>query len=120
MFDFPCNRLAAYGTLRPGQPNNSELDGIEGRWSKGTVCGSLVMKSGCSGFHWNNDTSTSIEVDIFTARNLQHNWARLDQFEGPNYERILIPAKLLNNTIVIANIFELAHGKEPFAKSIII
>ena len=31
------SRLAVYGTLRPGQPNHHQLDGLDGEWRKVTA-----------------------------------------------------------------------------------
>ena len=40
--DGALERLATYGSLAPGRPNHHQLDGLEGRWSKGHVDGLLV------------------------------------------------------------------------------
>src|SRR5215212_9206352 len=38
------HRLAAYGTLGPGGPNDHQLDGLQGRWLEGYVNGRLVAE----------------------------------------------------------------------------
>src|ERR1700750_407455 len=38
-------RLASYGTLAPGRENHDQLTGLDGRWRKGTVRGTLVEMS---------------------------------------------------------------------------
>lgn len=85
-------RLATYGSLAPGRPNHRQLDGLEGRWSRGHVHGTLADAG------WGADlgypallldpAGPSIEVHVFESVDLPAHWSRLDRFEGPAYRRV--------------------------------
>ncbi len=90
IFDFPSTRLAVYGTLRPGESNASLLEEIGGEWSDGTVCGRIVERDGYPEFNWSPGGET-IAVKVLTYRELPGQFLRLDQFEGENYWRTLVP-----------------------------
>jgi len=88
------HRLATYGTLAPGRPNHHQLEGLIGRWLTGHVHGELIQEG------WGADlgfpamtidpTGPVIEVHIFESTDLPQHWPRLDEFEGPGYERVPI------------------------------
>lgn len=92
-WDSPLHRLATYGSLAPGRPNHHQLDGLEGRWLDGYVCGRLVDAG------WGADlgypalildpNGPAIPVHIFESPELAENWSRLDDFEGAGYERVV-------------------------------
>jgi gamma-glutamylcyclotransferase (GGCT)/AIG2-like uncharacterized protein YtfP len=86
------HRLATYGTLGPGGPNDHQLDGLEGRWLEGDVDGRLVAAGwGASlGFPALILTSdgSAIHVHVFESVDLPAHWSRLDDFEGPGYQRV--------------------------------
>jgi gamma-glutamylcyclotransferase (GGCT)/AIG2-like uncharacterized protein YtfP len=91
--DTPLHRLATYGSLAPGRPNHHQLDGLKGRWLDGHVCGRLVNAG------WGADLGypalvldprgPAIPVHIFESLDLPENWARLDDFEGSGYQRVV-------------------------------
>ena len=86
-------RLATYGTLAPGRPNHHQLDGLEGRWLKGHVNGLLVDAGwgatlGYPAIRLDPDGPT-VGVDIFESADLPAHWSRLDEFEGPGYQRVV-------------------------------
>lgn len=86
------HRLATYGTLAPGRPNHHHLDGLDGRWLSGHVHGQLVQEG------WGADlgfpamvvdpTGPVIELQVFESVDLPRHWPRLDDFEGPGYQRV--------------------------------
>jgi gamma-glutamylcyclotransferase (GGCT)/AIG2-like uncharacterized protein YtfP len=86
------HRLATYGTLAPGRPNHHQLDGLTGRWFEGRVNGTLVDAG------WGADLGypalvldpdgPHVDVVVFESADLPAHWSRLDQFEGPGYERV--------------------------------
>ncbi len=85
-------RLATYGTLGPGRPNDHQLSGLEGRWSIGSVRGDLFeggwgAAQGFPGLIL-SPTGAPVTVDIFTSDDLPDHWSRLDAFEGPEYRRV--------------------------------
>ena len=87
-------RLATYGTLAPGQPNHHQLAGLEGRWLKGRVNGLLVEAGWGASLGYPalviDPAGSAIGVDVFESIDLPTHWARLDAFEGPGYERVVI------------------------------
>lgn len=85
------SRLAVYGTLAPGEPNNDQLDGLSGRWIDGTVRGRLLKQGwgayvGYPGVVLDSQ-GPEVEVQVFESTDLLQHWERLDQFEGPGYRR---------------------------------
>ena len=87
------HRLVTYGTLAPGRPNHHQLDGLDGDWTTGRINGHLKNEG------WGADLGypalgldpegAAVDVHIFHSEDLPAHWARLDDFEGPGYERIL-------------------------------
>ena len=82
----PDCRLVAYGTLRPGQPNQHVLADCRGTWVPATVTGELgtwhgypILRPGAAG--------DPIAVMVLECADLAHAWPRLDRFEGPAYRR---------------------------------
>lgn len=86
-------RLVAYGTLAPGRPNHHQLDGLQGRWVEGQVHGTLVdagwgARLGYPALILDPGGST-IDVQVFESVDLPAHWSRLDEFEGPTYQRVI-------------------------------
>ena len=102
LFNFPSRRLATYGTLKPGEINNSILSKYEGSWYHGSVNGYIDYDNDLPYFKWNLDAS-AIEVVIFESRD--NFMPEIDRFEGKNYRRILIPIKD-GEKLIIGNIYE--------------
>jgi gamma-glutamylcyclotransferase (GGCT)/AIG2-like uncharacterized protein YtfP len=109
LLDFPDTRLAAYGTLAPGESNHAMLAGVPGDWLTGTVRGVLFMAHGYPAFE-PRPGKGQVPVSVLTAVALPEHWARLDEFEGVDYRRILVPVTLSNGTIVVANLYEYIGG----------
>ncbi len=85
------HRLATYGTLAPGEINESQLAGLNGKWSRGTVRGHLVEEGwgaehGCPGIVLADD-GEPVPVHVFHSADLPEHWQRLDAFEGDQYQR---------------------------------
>ena len=86
-------RLATYGTLGPGRANHHHLAMLKGQWSKGWVRGRLHNQG------WGADqgfpglvldqAGDVVDVDVVTSEALPDHWARLDAFEGAEYQRVL-------------------------------
>ncbi len=97
------NRLAVYGTLAPGRPNAHQLDGLEGRWFEGRVYGTVVAAG------WGADLGfpglildpegESVDVLVFESGDLPEHWARLDEFEGSGYQRVVTAVHALDSDI---------------------
>ena len=86
------HRLAVYGTLAPGRPNNSQLDGLPGRWIDGWVRGVLYEEGWGAAYGYPaivlDDDGPQVAVQVFESIDLVAHWQRLDEFEGPAYRRV--------------------------------
>jgi gamma-glutamylcyclotransferase (GGCT)/AIG2-like uncharacterized protein YtfP len=105
LFDYPKTRLAAYGTLRPGESNESVLADVAGVWLEGTVQGVRFEAHGYPAFTWQLDVGT-VPVSVLTSAALPAHWSRLDAFEGRWYRRILVPVRLPNDRNLVAYLYE--------------
>ena len=87
-------RLVAYGTLAPGRPNHHQLDGLKGRWLEGRVRGALVQHGWGAALGYPalvlDPNGPAVEVQIFESTGLPDQWSRLDDFEGPGYQRVAV------------------------------
>lgn len=86
-------RLVAYGTLAPGRPNHHQLHGLVGRWLRGHVRGRLVHAGWGASLGYPalvlDQDGPLVEVEVFESVGLPGQWARLDDFEGPGYQRVV-------------------------------
>lgn len=86
------HRLATYGTLAPGRGNHDQLDGLTGNWIEGKVYGMLVDAGWGASLGYPAlvlDTRAQlVDVLVFESVDLPAHWSRLDEFEGPGYERV--------------------------------
>jgi gamma-glutamylcyclotransferase (GGCT)/AIG2-like uncharacterized protein YtfP len=87
------HRLATYGTLAPGRLNDHELGGLEGRWLAGHVYGRLVDAGWGASLGFPalilDPQGSAIPVHVFESIDLPAHWSRLDDFEGPGYQRVV-------------------------------
>lgn len=87
------HRLATYGSLAPGRPNQRQLDGLEGRWFVGHVSGMLVHAGWGAGLGYPalvlDPDGSDIKVEVFESVDLPPHWERLDAFEGPGYRCVV-------------------------------
>jgi gamma-glutamylcyclotransferase (GGCT)/AIG2-like uncharacterized protein YtfP len=103
IFEHPSHRLAVYGTLRPGESNAAQLEGIKGEWHDGTATGIVVQPGEYLEFTWIVGAAL-VAIKVFDAPELSHHFGRLDEFEGPEYVRILAPVTI-EGVIQICNIY---------------
>jgi len=93
---FAVNRtLAVYGTLAPGRPNHYIVAPLGGEWTEGIVEGDLFAEGwgaplGYPAFR-PRVGGAAVTVHVLTSAALPSAFPELDQFEGPEYRRILIP-----------------------------
>ena len=87
------HRLATYGSLAPGRPNQHQLEGLEGRWFVGHVNGMLVHAGWGAGLGYPAlvlaPNGSNVRVDVLESADLPAHWERLDAFEGPGYQRVV-------------------------------
>jgi len=110
----PNHRLAVYGSLAPGRPNHHQMNGLSGRWIKGTVRGRLLQEGwgaelGYPGIVLDPGGPT-VGVQLFESPDLSDHWSRLDEFEGPGYRRTVTAVSTAEGDLP-ASIYVLAVGR---------
>ena len=85
-------RLATYGTLRPGERNHEQVSSLCGQWFPGSVRGRL-LDAGWGADHGFpglvlDDAHGEVPVDVLESPDLAAHWDRLDEFEGDEYRRV--------------------------------
>ncbi len=105
------DRLATYGSLAPGQSNHHQLDSLDGRWLEGQVCGELINAGWGAGLGFPalilDPDGPAISVQVFESTDLRDHWARLDDFEGTGYLRVVTSVRTPEGDVT-ANIYVLA------------
>jgi gamma-glutamylcyclotransferase (GGCT)/AIG2-like uncharacterized protein YtfP len=105
------SRLAVYGSLAPGRKNHKVLAGLEGSWSKGTVTGHLFSEGwGASEGYpamLYDPNGTEIPVQVFDSADLAAAWKRIDEFEGADYRRVIVPVLMESGETLRCYIYEL-------------
>ena len=104
LFDNPSRRLAVYGTLVPDGPNASVLAGMKGQWHEGKVNGVIEHRDGFLEFHWEL-TAEAVSVKVLSTSQLAKQFDQLDRFEGPRYQRKLVPV-LIDEKKYVCNIYQ--------------
>jgi gamma-glutamylcyclotransferase (GGCT)/AIG2-like uncharacterized protein YtfP len=84
----PSQKLAVYGTLRPGQLNYGMLSDIDGTWRTIRLVG-VLAETGLPTFYFSNSGSDAVEAELLISAELVQHWTRLDRFEGSGYTRQL-------------------------------
>lgn len=106
------HRLFVYGSLAPGRPNAHVLAQVPGTWEAATVRGKLRHEGWGAAIGYPgiviDEHGEDVAGFVFSSEELSAHWARLDQFEGEGYVRMLVPVKLENGTLVQAYIYALS------------
>lgn len=113
LFDRPSHRLAVYGTLAPGGTNHTRVAEVHGQWFEGTATGVIEERDGLLEFYWRLNTDLPVKVKVLSAHELEKQFNRLDRFEGPRYQRILVPVRIYDR-LIVCNIYE---GKQKTASN---
>jgi len=103
LLDYPDPKLVVYGTLASGDVNHSIISDIRGIWEDCTVNGRVNKINELPVFVW-EPNGHSLKTQLFSACDLPELWDRLDQFEGLDYRRILVPV-IKSTGIGIANCY---------------
>ena len=89
----PDTKLAVYGTLAPGRVNHHQISALSGNWQPGTVKGKLFSSGWGAALGFPglilDPLGASVKVDLFESTELPEHWARLDEFEGSGYRRVV-------------------------------
>lgn len=89
----PDTRLAIYGTLAPGRVNHHQISALTGKWRRGTVRGKLFSSGWGAALGFPglilDPLGPAVDVDLFESEDLPKHWARLDEFEGSVYQRVV-------------------------------
>ena len=100
----PEERLIVYGTLVPGGQYHHLLADLAADWERCTIRGRLGTYQGYPSFKW-NPAGEPHPAWLVTSPELVSKFRELDDFEGDNYTRRLIPTEV-ENRLVIAYIYE--------------
>jgi gamma-glutamylcyclotransferase (GGCT)/AIG2-like uncharacterized protein YtfP len=104
------HRLVVYGTLAPGRPNHNQVEHIVGTWRDDVyVEGEFIstgwaIKYGYPMIRWKAGGSR-VASYLLTSEMLPSCWTDLDNFEGPEYCRILIPVFDEQGFITVGNVY---------------
>ena len=105
----PEERLAVYGSLRPGERNAHVLASLPGHWSDGFVRGLLRpieegYARGYIGLVLAAD-GDPVPVAMLSSRALADFWPGLDAFEGPEFIRTIADVRI-GDAVVKASLYE--------------
>mgnify|MGYP000321372953 CR=1 FL=1 len=115
------HRLFVYGTLAPGRPNEHLLKDVPGEWEPATVTGTLLQEGWGAAVGYPgillDEQGGEVEGFLFSSESLAEQWARLDEFEGEGYERVLTTVRLKDGRAVDAYIYKLSEKGSPPPKA---
>jgi gamma-glutamylcyclotransferase (GGCT)/AIG2-like uncharacterized protein YtfP len=96
-------RLATYGTLAPGRVNHAQVSALAGRWRCGYVRGTLIDAGWGADYGFPgivlDSAGEHVMVDVLESADLPAHWSRLDEFEGPAYQRVTTTASVSDGPI---------------------
>lgn len=104
------NRLAVYGTLAPGRPNEHVLADIDGTWTHGVVRGTKIDVGWGAAMGYPGitlDDGGDVDCVLFESAELPQHWPMLDEFEGAGYRRVPVQVRTVSR-VVDAYIYELS------------
>ena len=94
----PDTMLAVYGTLAPGQVNHHQISALTGNWRRGVVKGKLFSAGWGAALGFPglilDPLGPSVDVQLFESADLPEHWARLDEFEGSGYRRVVVTVNI--------------------------
>jgi len=110
-------RLAVYGTLAPGRSNHHVVAPYGGTWTRGRVRGDFEeagwgAAAGYPALRCRAD-GPWVPVHLLESSRLPGEWQAIDEFEGSEYRRVLVPvyaaARDHGALITVANLYEIAE-----------
>jgi gamma-glutamylcyclotransferase (GGCT)/AIG2-like uncharacterized protein YtfP len=100
----PEERLIVYGSLAPGGPNAFMLAGLVGEWYRCLIRGHLGRCRGFKSFRYDAQ-GPELSAWLLSSAELPRVIQDLDDFEGEEYERIIIQARV-GDGWVLAQVYE--------------
>jgi gamma-glutamylcyclotransferase (GGCT)/AIG2-like uncharacterized protein YtfP len=100
----PEEKLIVYGSLAPGEANHFLLTGLRGEWCRCHIRGYLGHYRGFKSFRYDPRWPEHLAWLLESAE-LPRLIPDLDDFEGEEYERSIIPAEV-GTRWVMAQIYE--------------
>jgi hypothetical protein len=91
--DNPETRLIVYGSLAPGESNAFLLAGLEGDWQRCVMHGHMGRFRGFKSFRY-DPRGPEHQAWLLESPELPGKYPDLDDFEGEEYRRIVIPARV--------------------------
>jgi gamma-glutamylcyclotransferase (GGCT)/AIG2-like uncharacterized protein YtfP len=92
LLDHPERRLLTYGTLSPGGANFNMLASITTYPRSVQIKGKIISRNGLNYFdRYYRSADPMISCVMLESDDLPQIWPRLDDFEGKEYQRILLP-----------------------------
>jgi gamma-glutamylcyclotransferase (GGCT)/AIG2-like uncharacterized protein YtfP len=92
--DAAQRRLAVYGTLGPGRENHHQLEGLRGVWADGIVRARRYESGWGAALGYPglvlDPGGEAVAVQVLLSDDLPAHWARLDDFEGDGYRRVVV------------------------------
>ncbi|MFK7891909.1 MAG: gamma-glutamylcyclotransferase family protein [Granulosicoccus sp.] len=105
-------RLFIYGTLAPGQVNHHVVADIPGDWQRASVRGTVIqLHCGPTEVYpglipgSDDELAGTVEGWVFSSEHLHSHWQRLDEFEGDEYERIVICVRIAESEFLEACVY---------------
>jgi gamma-glutamylcyclotransferase (GGCT)/AIG2-like uncharacterized protein YtfP len=102
--DSPETRLIVYGSLAPGETNHFLLTGLVGEWHPCQIRGHMCNYRGFKSFRYDHK-GLKHPAWLLISLELPRVIAELDDFEGEEYERIIIPAQV-DDRWIMAQVYE--------------
>ena len=102
--DNPETKLIVYGSLAPGESNAFILEGLMGEWRPCRIRGHLGAFRGFKSFRY-DPQGPEHPAWLLVSAELPRVLPDLDDFEGEEYERRIIPARV-NGRSVMAQVYE--------------
>jgi hypothetical protein len=103
MTDDPETRLIVYGSLAPGGANAFLPAGLEGEWHRCVIRGHMGRFLGFKSFRYDPE-GPEHAAWLLESPHLPRVYPDLDDFEGEEYERLVIPARV-GDRQVMAHIY---------------
>lgn len=102
--DNPETRLIVYGSLAPGEANHFLLTGLRGEWYRCHIRGHLGQYRGFKSFRY-DPQGQEHQAWLLESDELPRVIPDLDDFEGEEYERIIMPVQV-NGRWIMAQVYE--------------